>query len=455
MTAAEHPALDALRRALGDALSTEASDLDAARGDYSGQRSESAPLAVVHARSAADVQAALRIASAHRLPVVPRGAGTGLTGGAIARGGELVISTARMTRIIAIEPADQLAVVEPGVIVADLGAAVAPHGLFYAPDPASRAICSIGGTIATNAGGLLCAKYGVTRESVLGLTVVLADGTLLELGHRTVKGVTGLDLTALMIGSEGTLGIVVEATLRLLPLPEGEPATIAATFPSVVSAAEASSAITAAGLRPAAMELIDPLALRLIRAHLGLPAVAEGSASLIVQTDGSAAAREAEAVLGIVRAHGGEASIARDRHEGEGMLAVRRAFHPAMAAQGEVLIEDVCVPRSQLPAMVAAIERIGERHALLIPSVAHAGDGNLHPNIIYTGDTVPERVWTAAGEIFAAALELGGTLTGEHGIGTLKRRWLGDELGEPQLELQRRIKAVFDPLGIMNPGKVL
>ena len=202
MTAAEHPALDALRRALGNALSTDPADLDAARADYSGQRSDSPPLAVVHARTAGDVQAALRIATEHRLPVVPRGAGTGLTGGAIARGGELVVSTARMTRILAIEPADQLAVVEPGVIVADLGAAVAPHGLFYAPDPASRAICSIGGTIATNAGGLLCAKYGVTREAVLGLTVVLADGTLLELGRRTVKGVTGLDLTALMIGSE-------------------------------------------------------------------------------------------------------------------------------------------------------------------------------------------------------------------------------------------------------------
>ena len=454
MTVAEHPALDALRRALGDVVSTDPPGLDAARSDYSGQRSPSAPLAVVHARTVDHVQTALRIATQHRLPVVPRGAGTGLTGGGIASSGELVLSTAAMTRIISIEPADQLAVVEPGVIVADLGAAVAPFGLFYAPDPASRAICSIGGTIATNAGGLLCAKYGVTREAVLALRVVLADGTLLELGHRTVKGVTGLDLTALMIGSEGTLGIVVEATLRLLPAPQGEPATIGAAFPSVVAAAAAASAITAAGLRPAVMELIDPLALRLIHEHLGLPAEPAGSASLIVQTDGTAALPEAEAVLGIVRAHGGAASIAHDAEEGERMLAVRRAFHPAMAAQGEVLIEDVAVPRSQLPTMVEAIERIGERHGLLIPSVVHAGDGNLHPNIIYTGNEVPENVWAAAGEIFSTALALGGTLTGEHGVGTLKRRWLGDELGEAQLDLQRRIKDVFDPLGIMNPGKV-
>nr|WP_223159063.1 FAD-linked oxidase C-terminal domain-containing protein [Microcella alkalica] len=443
-----------MRSALGDAVSTEAGELEAMRSDYSGLRREGTPLAIVHARTAGDVQAALRIASEHRLPVVPRGAGTGLTGGAMGGAGELVLSTARMTRVLEISPADQLAVVEPGVINADLNAQLAPHGLFFAPDPASRAISTIGGNIATNAGGLLCAKYGVTREAVLGLKVVLADGTLLELGHRTVKGVTGLDLTALMIGSEGTLGIVVEATLKLVPLPTGSPATIGAYFPSVVAAAAASAAITAERLRPAAMELIDEVALARILRHLGLPERAPGSAYLLVQTDGASALAEAERALQLVREHGGEASLTTDVDEGERMLAVRRAFHPAMAATGGVLIEDVAVPRSALPAMLAEIRAIGARFGLEIPTVAHAGDGNLHPNFLFTGDEPPAAVWEAAGELFRAAVRLGGTLTGEHGVGTLKRQWLEEELGAPQLQLQRRIKAVFDPLGILNPGKV-
>lgn len=447
-------ALHALRAALGDAVSTEPAELERLRGDHSGQRRDGRPLAVVHARSTADVQAALRIATEHRVPVVPRGAGTGLTGGAAAGEGEIVLSTARMNRIVEISAADQLAVVEPGVINAALNAALAPTGLFFAPDPASRAISTIGGNIATNAGGLLCAKYGVTREAVLGTTVVLADGTLLELGHRTVKGVTGLDLTALMIGSEGTLGVVVEAIVRLVPLPTGVPATIGAYFPSVIEAAAASAAITAAHLRPAAMEIIDAPALARILRHLELPERSPGSAHLLVQTDGASAPAEAERALAIVRAHGGTAELTNDAEEGERMLAVRRAFHPAMAAQAEVLIEDIAVPRTALPRMFAEIARIAERHGVEIPTVAHAGDGNLHPNFLYAGDEVPEVIWEAAGELFRAAVRLGGTLTGEHGVGTLKRRWLEEELGAPQLELQRRIKGVFDPLGIMNPGKV-
>nr|WP_246335554.1 FAD-linked oxidase C-terminal domain-containing protein [Microcella alkalica] len=446
--------MTALRDALGDALSTDPTELEAARGDYSGQRRAGVPLAIVHARSIEDVQAALRIATEHQLPVVPRGAGTGLTGGAMGGAGELVLSTARMTRILEVSAADQLAVVEPGVINAELNTALEPTGLFFAPDPASRAISTIGGNIATNAGGLLCAKYGVTREAVLGLKVVLADGTLMELGHRTVKGVTGLDLTALLIGSEGTLGVVVEATVRLLPLPSGSPATIGAYFPSVAGAAAASAAITAAHLRPAVMELIDEVALARILAHLELSERAPGSAYLLVQTDGASALAEAEQALAIIHEHDGAAALTTDADEGERMLAVRRAFHPAMAAAATVLIEDVAVPRSALPAMLAAIREIGARYDLEIPTVAHAGDGNLHPNFLFTGDEVPPQVWDAAGELFRAAIRLGGTLTGEHGVGTLKRRWLEEELGAPQLRLQRSIKAVFDPLGIMNPGKV-
>lgn len=449
---ADLPAL--LRVELGDAVVTDPAALEAARSDYSGQRTDSAPIAIVEARTVADVQTALRFAHAHRLPVVPRGAGTGLTGGAMASAGQLVVSTSQLTGILEINVADQLAVVQAGVLNADLGRAVEPHGLFFAPDPASKAISTIGGNIATNAGGLLCAKYGVTRESVLGLTVVLADGSLLELGHRTVKGVTGLDLTALMIGSEGTLGIVVEATVRLLPLPTGDPATLSGTFVDVVAAAAAASAITAARLRPAAMELIDARALQAIHEHLGLPTPAPEEVQLLVQFDGASAATEAGVALAILRDLGADVAMTADAEEGERMLAVRRAFHPAMAARGSVLIEDIAVPRSALSAMVAEIRAIEERFGLEIPTVAHAGDGNLHPNLIYSGDTVPDEIWQAADEMFRAALALGGTLTGEHGVGTLKRRWLEEELGTPQLGLQRRIKEVFDPLGIMNPGTV-
>jgi glycolate oxidase len=447
-------ALAELRAALGAALSTDPRELDAARADKSGQRSAAAPLAIVHAASVADVQAALRIASAHRLPVVPRGAGTGLAGGAMAGADRLVLSTARMTRIHEIDAVDQIAVVEPGVIVAELDAAAREQGLFYAPDPASRAWATIGGTIATGAGGLMCVKYGVTREAVLGLDVVLADGTLMRLGHRTVKGVTGLDLVGLMVGSEGTLGVVVGATVRLLPVPAGTTATIGAHLPSVVAAGAASAAIMASGVRPAALEIIDPLALSRIHAYLGLPLPLDGTTHLLMQTDGPQAIADAESALALVRAAGGDGDVSTDDASAEQLLTVRRSFHAAMEAHGTVLIEDVAVPRRRLPEMFAAIERISAEFGVEIPTVAHAGDGNLHPNFVYSGDAVPEPVWQAAHAVFREALALGGTLTGEHGVGVLKKRHLVDELGEHQLALQRRIKAAFDPLGIMNPDAV-
>jgi glycolate oxidase len=450
--------LDELRAELGDVLVTDAAALEALRSDKSGQRSATPPLAVVATREIAHVQAALRWASAHGVPVVPRGAGTGLAGGAIAQAGELVISTARMTRILQIDEADEFAVVEAGVLNGDVNAAVAPHGLWYAPDPASRAISTIGGNIATNAGGLMCVKYGVTREAVLGLTVVLADGRVLTTGHRTVKGVTGYDLTALFVGSEGTLGIVVEATLRLRPLERGGVSTVSAAFPDVEAAAHASSAITAAGIRPAALELLDASSLEAIGELLALDLGGRG-AQLLIQTDGPGAVAEADAAVAIVRAHGGTAELAVDAEAGERLFAIRRAFHPAMERRGTVLIEDVAVPRSALPAMFAAIARIERAHGIPIPTVAHAGDGNLHPNFVFEPDAadpfaVPERVWAAADELFTECLRLGGTLTGEHGVGLLKRRWLHQELGDDSYELQRGIKRVFDPAGILNPGKV-
>lgn len=451
----ETATLRRLSDALGSALLTEGPAFEAAHTDKSGWRGEGRALALVQARSVGDVQAVLRIATEHRVPVVPRGAGTGLAAGGVGTAGAIVLSTAAMNRILEISLEDELAVVEPGVLNQALSDAVAADGLIFSPDPASKAISSIGGNIATNAGGLLCAKYGVTRESVLGLAVVLADGRLVRTGRRSVKGVTGYDLTALLTGSEGTLGVIVEATVKLRPIPTGGVVTVGAYFPSVVAAAAASAAITAARLRPAVMELMDEAALAAIARYTGAR-IDRGAAYLLVQTDGGGAEEEARRVLEIVTASGGDAEATEDPVEGEALLAVRRAFHPALEAQGEVLIEDVCVPRSALPAMFAAIRSIEERTGLSIPTVAHAGDGNLHPNFVLPpgSDGPGEEVWEAAAELFRTAVALGGTLTGEHGVGLLKRRWLAEELGEDSMALQCGIKAVFDPLGIMNPGKV-
>ncbi len=452
------PALEGLKAELGEAVRTDEAALNEVRADKSGHVAPTFPLAVVEARSIGDVQATLRFASAHGIPVVPRGAGTGLAGGAIGSAGEIVLSTRAMDRILEVSADDELAVVEPGILNADLNAALFDRGLWWAPDPASRAISTVGGNIATNAGGLLCVKYGVTREAVLGLKVVLADGRLLEFGHRTVKGVTGYDLTALMIGSEGTLGVIVEASLRLRPLPKGTPVTVKAEFATVEQAARASSVVSASGTTPAIMELLDAASVRSIGAFLDVE-LGTG-AVLLAQTDGVAAAEEAAAIAAVMRSLGGTVELTEDPEESARLFAIRRAFHPSLEALGTVLIEDVAVPRSALPAMFAAIERISAKYGIEIPTVAHAGDGNLHPNFVFTAPevdghvAVPDEVWAAADEMFLDCLRLGGTLTGEHGVGILKKRWLRDELGDDSFDLQRQIKQVFDPANLLNPGKV-
>ncbi len=443
-----------LEESLGALVDTDEATLEEARADRSGHAAAGRPLAVIHAERVEHVQQTMRIATATRTPVVVRGAGTGLAGAANAGTGEIVLSLRRMTAINEIRADDLLAVVEPGILNADLNAVLAAHGLWWPPDPASRDISTVGGNIATGAGGLLCAKYGVVRDAVLGVDLVLADGRLLHLGHRSVKGVTGLDLTALVVGSEGTLGVVVGATLKLRRLVPGETCTIAATFSGVRHAAAASAAVTAAGVQPAIMELMDAASLSAVHALLALPIPLQGTAQLTIQTDGPAAAAEAEAIAAILRAHDGLTVVSHDRDEGERLLAVRRSMHAAMASLGTTLIEDVSVPRSAMPAMFDEIARIEREYDIVIPTVAHAGDGNLHPNFIFEGTQTPPHVWAAADELFRAAIRLGGTLTGEHGIGVLKRRWLADELGDDQWRLQRQIAAVFDPLGILNPGKV-
>ncbi|WP_419144838.1 FAD-binding oxidoreductase [Microbacterium binotii] len=446
--------VDLLREALGDRIDTTGAMLEAVRADKSGHAADGRALAVVHAESVEDVQVALRIAHATGTPVVPRGAGTGLAGGANVGTGRIALSLARMSRIIEIRPDDLLAVVQPGIINAELNAELARHGVWWAPDPASRAISTVGGNIATGAGGLLCAKYGVVRDAVLGVDVVLADGELVRLGHRSVKGVTGLDLTSLMIGSEGTLGVVVGATLKLRRLVAGQPRTLIASFSDVRAAAAGAAAVTASGVQPAIMELMDAASLAAVHVLLSLPAPTGGESLLTVQTDGPTAADDAALIAQVLEHAGGRVRLAAHETEGEALLQLRRSLHPAMERLGTTLIEDVSVPRSALPAMFDEVMRIERDYGLTIPTVAHAGDGNLHPNFVFDGPEVPDVVWRAADDLFRSALRLGGTLTGEHGIGVLKRRWLRDELGARQWQLQRDIKRVFDPTGILNPGVV-
>lgn len=446
--------LSELRASVGAALVTDPDILDPLRRDESGHESDSLPLGVVFAETVEQVQATMRWAHAHGVPVVTRGAGTGLAGGATARSGEIVLSTLRMNAIVEVNTADQLAVVQPGIINGDFNDALAEYGFWFAPDPASRAISTVGGNIATNAGGLLCAKYGVTRDAVLALDVVLADGELLHLGHRTVKGVTGLDLTALFVGSEGQLGVIVGATVRIRPIPAGTVQTLSATFPSVRDAATASAAITATGIAPAIMELMDAATLSAAHRYLGLPETSAGQAYLVVQTDGAGAVDEADRIAAVLTELGADPKRSATAEEADELLRIRRAVHPGLALIGIPLIEDLAVPRSRLGDMFDEIARVEREFGIAIPTVAHAGDGNLHPNLLLDTPDVPEHIWNAAHALFQACLALGGTLTGEHGIGLLKQRWLAEELGDVQFDLQRRVIAAFDPTGILNPGKV-
>ncbi|MEV0663954.1 FAD-binding oxidoreductase [Actinomadura luteofluorescens] len=415
-----------------------------------------APLAVVRARDTADVAATMAWAQEERVPVVPRGAGTGLAGGATAVDGCVVLSLAAMTAIREVSPRDHVAVVEPGVITADLDRAARAHGLMYAPDPSSHEISTIGGNLATNAGGLRCVKYGVTRHSTLGLEVVLAGGTVIRTGGRTVKGVTGYDLTGLFVGSEGTLGVITAATVRLFPAPPRPPETVLATFPSLPAAGAAAAAIMGAGLRPSLLELVDRATLRAIDEWRRIDLDPGAAAVLIAQTDGpecpaGALVRECE------KAGAAFAAASTDEAEADALLEVRRLAYPAAERLGKCLVEDVCVPRSRLPEMVERVERAAERHGVRILTVAHAGDGNLHPLFVFDRDLPgpPPPVLAAAGEVFTAAIDLGGTLTGEHGVGVLKRPWLDGEMGPGVRDVHRRIKQALDPDGVLNPGKAI
>ena len=417
------------------------------------------PEAVVFARSVADVQAVVRLCGAQGVSVVARGAGTGVSGGAHASRNSVVLSLERMDRILDLNPDNETAVVEPGVVNAALNEAAAPHGLMYAPDPASFRTSTIGGNVATNAGGLRCAKYGVTRDSVLALDVVLADGSLIHTGHQTFKGVAGYDLTGLFVGSEGTLGIVVGATVRLKYLPR-EVQTIAAFYPDFRQAAAGVLAVGRARVQPAIMELLDGGTLAQLDQLHGSDLSARGRSLLLIQTDGFGAGAEAAVVRSVLADRGALVST-ESTAEAEQLVELRRNSRGVEVDDQYRVGEDVAVPRSRLVDYVALLETLATLHDVNLKVVAHAGDGNLHPtfwidredNVVETG--AMDRLNLALDASVTAALEMGGTITGEHGIGQYKLRWLGLEQPAPVRELQRRIKEFFDPAGILNPGKAI
>lgn len=415
------------------------------------------PAVVVLPRTVEQVQHVMRTATALRVPVVPQGARSGLSGAANATEGCVVLSLVKMDRILEIDPVDRVAVVEPGVINATLSRAVGEHGLAYPPDPSSWEMCTIGGNIGTASGGLCCVKYGVTAEYVLGLDVVLADGRLLSTGRRTAKGVAGYDLTRLFVGSEGSLGIVVRAVLALRPAPPRQ-LVLAAEFPSASAACEAVCAVMAGGHAPSLLELMDRTTVRAVNdlAAMGLPETTE--ALLLAAFDTPEAAADLAAVGALCTAAGATEVVPADSHaESELLLQARRLSLTALeAVKGTTMIDDVCVPRSRLGELLEGIDRIAARFSLTIGVCAHAGDGNTHPTVCFDASDPEEsrRARESFDEIMALGLELGGTITGEHGVGLLKKDWLARELGAESLELHRGIKAVFDPLGLLNPGKV-
>ncbi|HZU47928.1 MAG TPA: FAD-linked oxidase C-terminal domain-containing protein [Mycobacterium sp.] len=424
------------------------------RQDRAFDPSAGKPMAVVRPRRTAEVQTVMRWATEHRVPVVPRGAGTGLSGGATAVDDGIVLSTEKM-RDIVVDPVTRTAVCQPGLLNAEVKKTVAEYGLWYPPDPSSYEICSIGGNIATNAGGLCCVKYGVTTDYVLGVQVVLADGTAVRLGGPRLKDVAGLSLTKLFVGSEGTLGIITEVTLRLVP-PQQPACTVVANFASVEAAAEAVLAVSAR-LRPAMLEFMDSVAINAVEDKLRMGLDRDAAAMLLACSDerGHGGREDAEFMAGVFTEYGAtEVFSTDDPEEGEAFVAARRFAIPAVEAKGPLLLEDVGVPLPALADLVSGIAAIAAERQLMISLIAHAGDGNTHPLIVHdpTDAAVTERAQLAYGEIMDLALHLGGTITGEHGVGRLKRPWLADQLGPDAMALNRRIKEALDPLGILNPG---
>ena len=453
-----NPALAGLVAVLPDGVVVTDPDILASyRHDRAMDPAAGTPLAVVRPTKTEEVQAVLRWASAHRVPVVPRGAGSGLSGGATAVDGGIVLSTEKM-RAIAVDPVTRTAVAQPGLLNAEVKHAVAEYGLWYPPDPSSYEICSIGGNIATNAGGLCCVKYGVTTDYVLGLQVVMADGTAVRLGGPRLKDVAGLSLTKLFVGSEGTLGVITEVTLRLLP-PQPTTATVVATFDSVEAAASSVVTITNR-IRPSMLEFMDSASINAVEDKLRMGLDRDAAALMIAASDdrGPAGVEDAEFMARVFTEAGAKECFSTDDPaEGEAFVAARRYAITAVEDKGSLLLEDVGVPLPRLADLVGGVAKIAADADLTIAVVAHAGDGNTHPLIVYDADdpAMTARAEKAFGDIMDLAVGLGGTITGEHGVGRLKKPWLAGQLGPEAMELNRRIKTALDPDGILNPGALI
>ena len=452
--------IDQLREELpGLRILTDSADTEAFRFDETAFLRAGRPLAVVFPSNTGEVQEIVRLAADAGVPIVARGAGTGLSGGAVAVDGALTVAFTKMDAILEIDTANLTATVQPGVINADLGKAAAEHGLFYPPDPASYETCTIGGNVAENSGGLRCVKYGVTRDWVAGLEVVLADGSVIRTGGKNKKDVAGYDLTGLFVGSEGTLGLVTEVTVRLLPLPPAK-LTLIAFFATVHDAGEAVAGITAAGVVPVTLELMDAFTIAAVDDvhHLGLDRTA--GAMLMVESDLGGAAAEAQlaaAEAACTAARATSVLRAADAQEADWLRQARREAHGSLEKMGAARMDDVSVPRSKVPEMLDAIARVAAERGMRVGVFGHAGDGNLHPTYILDRDdrTAEAQIDSVRDAIYRAALELGGAITGEHGTGLAKKRWLELQRGARSVELMRAIKQTLDPAGLLNPGKVL
>jgi glycolate oxidase len=417
------------------------------------------PDAVVHPADTAQVARVLALATTHRIPVVPRGAGSNLAAATVPLRGGIVLALTRLDRILEVNPAELLARVEPGVTTAALADAADRAGLLYPPDPGSRTVSTVGGNIATCAGGLRGLKYGVTRNYVLGLTVVLPTGEAIRTGGRLWKDVAGYDLTRLLTGSEGTLAVITEATVALLPRPAAT-GTGLAYFPDLAAASRAVARILRAGLIPATLEFLDRRCIAAVEQYANLGLRTDAGALLLFGDDGEQSTVDVNLrrMADACEADGGDVTLAGDATRSEELLAARRCSRPALSRLGALtILEDASVPRPHLAEMVERIDAAAARHGVTIATFGHAGDGNLHPTCVLPDprDTgAIARAEAAFADIFAAAIELGGTITGEHGVGAAKLPHLGARLGTEQLALLRRIKAAFDPAGILNPGKL-
>lgn len=440
-------------------LLTDGVDRESYRRDETAYLHPGLPGAVALPTTTAEVAELVRICGRHDVPIVPRGAGSGLSGGANGIEGALTIALTGMDRILEIDTANLCVVTQPGVINATLKAAVAEHGLFYAPDPASFEICSIGGNLGTNAGGLCCVKYGQTREAVLGLEVVMADGTVVRTGGKNVKDVAGYSLTHLIVGSQGTLGIITEATLRLRPTPPPR-ATLLAFFPTLEGAGDAVAAITAAGLVPVTLELMDRFTIAAVDDMHGLGLDRTAAAMLMIESDMPGVAADDELVRAETACVGaGATSTIRSQTPAEAdmLRQARRMAHYALERLGDVKMEDIGVPRARVPDMLREVARIAAKHGVRMGAFGHAGDGNLHPDLVLErGDPRAEAITKAIqDDLYQAALDLGGTVTGEHGIGSARTAWLEPQKGADAVRIMCSIKTALDPQGLLNPGRVL